>query len=104
MLDQFASTFVMAGDLNAALEDYRESLAIRQRLAAGDAGNTRWQAELARSYHKVGGELKGQSRLDEALKMLRDGLAVRQRLAAVDPADAQAQRALAISDANIADV
>ena len=38
------------GKLDEALEAYRDGLAIRERLAAADRSNTRWQRDLSVSY------------------------------------------------------
>ena len=42
------------GDISGALESYRESLAIREKLGKQDLGNVGWQADLAYSYWKTG--------------------------------------------------
>ena len=45
---------VAQGDLAGALKSYRDSLAIRDRLAKSDPGNAGWQRDLSVSYDKVG--------------------------------------------------
>ena len=95
---------VAQGKLDAALEALRADLAIAERLAAADAGNTRWQRDLAVSYNKVGDVLKAQGKLDEALKAYRDGLAVVARLVAADPGNTEWQRDLSISHNRIGDL
>ena len=40
------------GDLAGALEAYRESLAVRRRLAAADPSNAGWQRDLTVSHDK----------------------------------------------------
>ena len=40
---------VAQGNLAGALESYEAGLAIRERLAAADPGNTEWQRDLAMS-------------------------------------------------------
>lgn len=42
------------GDLAGALKSYRDSLAIREKLAKQDPGNAGWQADLAFSYWRTG--------------------------------------------------
>jgi tetratricopeptide (TPR) repeat protein len=74
-----------AGQLDEALKAYRDSLAIRERLAAADRGNTQWQRDLAVSYGKIGDVLRAQGKLDEALAAFRADLAISERLAAADP-------------------
>ena len=73
------------GKLDEALKAYRDSLAIRERLAAADRSNTEWQRDLSISYEKVGDVLKAQGKLDDALTAYRDSLAIRERLIAADP-------------------
>jgi hypothetical protein len=51
---------VAQGKLDEALKAYRESLAIRERLAAADRSNTEWQRGLSISYNNVGDVLKAQ--------------------------------------------
>jgi hypothetical protein len=41
------------GDLTAALKSYKADVAIRERLAASDAGNAQWQRDLIISYNKI---------------------------------------------------
>ena len=75
------------GKLEEALKAYRDSLAIRERLAAADPSNTQWQRDLSVSYNRVGDVLKAQGKLEEALKAYRDSLAIIERLAAADPSN-----------------
>jgi hypothetical protein len=44
---------VAQGDLTGALESFRASLAIAERLAAADPGNAGWQRDLIVSYAKL---------------------------------------------------
>src|SRR5258708_13369086 len=46
-----------------ALEHYRESLAIRERLALANPENTRWQRELLALHNEIGDVLKDQDSL-----------------------------------------
>ena len=41
------------GNLAEALKDYRDSLAIRERLAKADPGNAEWKTDLASSHGKL---------------------------------------------------
>jgi hypothetical protein len=50
------------GDPTAALQAYRDSLAIAERLAKADPGNAGWQRDLSVSYSKVGNVLDGPER------------------------------------------
>jgi tetratricopeptide (TPR) repeat protein len=87
---------VAQGYLTEALKSYRESLAIRERLAKADPNNAGWQRDLSLSYEKVGDVLVAQGNLTEALKSHRESLAIRERLAKADPNNASWQRELAI--------
>ena len=77
------------GKLDEALKAYRDSLAIRERLAAADRSNSGWQRDLSVSYNKVGDVLVAQGKLDDALKAYRDRLAIAERLAAADHSNTQ---------------
>ncbi len=68
---------VAQGDLAGALTSYRDSLAIRDRLAKSDPGNAGWQRDLSVSYNKVGDVQVAQGDLAGALTSYRDSLAIR---------------------------
>ena len=87
-----------------ALKAYRDGLAIAERLAAADRGNTQWQRDLSVSYDNVGNVLAAQGSLDDALKAYRDSLVIRERLAAADRSNTQWQHDLSVSYDNIGDV
>ncbi|TNJ34041.1 tetratricopeptide repeat protein, partial [Chlorobaculum thiosulfatiphilum] len=70
------------GDLDGALNAFRESLAVSQRLAASDPSHAGWQRDLSVSQEKIGNVLRDQGDLDGALNAFRESLAVSQRLAA----------------------
>ncbi len=90
------------GNLPEALKAYRDSLAIRERLAKADPANAGLQRDLSVAYDKVGDVLKAQGDLTEALKAYRDGLAIRERLAKADPGNAGWQRDLSVSYKKVA--
>ena len=92
------------GDLAGALKSYRDSRAIRERLAKSDPANAGWQRDLAESYDKVGNVQAAQGDLAGALKSYRDRLAIMERLAKSDPGNAGWQRDLAVSYAKVAQV
>jgi hypothetical protein len=58
---EVGNVLVAQGDLAAALQAYRDSLGIRERLAKADPGNAGWQRDLSVSYdsspHGVAGFL-----------------------------------------------
>lgn len=88
-------------NLPLALEFYRDSVAIEDRLARADPSNTELQRDLAVTYCRVGGVLRDQGNLSEALTSFRDCLAIGQRLAKADPNNAGWQSDLAFSYSNI---
>ena len=92
------------GDLAGALKSYRDSLAIIDRLAKSDPGNTGWQRDLSVSYEKVGDVQVAQGDLAGALKSYRDSLAISERLAKSDPGNAGWQRDLSVSYEKVGDV
>ena len=77
---------VAQGDLAGALKSYRDSLAIKERLAQSDPGNAGWQRDLSVSYNRVGNAQMAQGDLAGALKSYRDGLTIIERLATPIPA------------------
>ena len=95
---------VARGDLDAALRAYRDSLAIREKLAAQDPGNAGWQRDLSVSFNKIGDVQVARGDLDAALRAYRDSLAIPEKLAAQDPGNAGWQRDLSVSFKKIGDV
>ena len=88
---------VAQGKLDEALKSYRDSLAIRERLAASDRSNTDWQRDLSVAYGNIANVLAAQDKLDEALKSYGDSLAIRERLAASDRSNTSWQSDLSLS-------
>jgi tetratricopeptide (TPR) repeat protein len=98
MLDAFGDTYYsLEGKLEEALRNYRDSLAIRERLAAADPASSQTQGDLSVSYNRVGTALRAMGRLEEALKAHRDSLAIRDRLATADRSNKDWQRDLSVS-------
>ena len=91
------------GDLVGALKSYRDGLAIRDRLAQSDPGNTQWQRDLSVSCNKVGEVQVARGDLAGALKSFRENLAIRDLLATSDPGNAGWQRDLSVSYEKIGD-
>jgi tetratricopeptide (TPR) repeat protein len=52
--EKVADVLVAQGDLTAALQAYREDLAIAERLAKADPSNAGWQRDLQTSIGKIG--------------------------------------------------
>jgi len=89
------------GDLAGALQEYRASLAIVERLASSDPSNTGWQRDLSLSYNTVryvleaqGDVLEAQGDLTGAMQEYRAALAIAERLASSDPSNTQWQQNL----------
>jgi tetratricopeptide (TPR) repeat protein len=76
------------GDLPGALKSYSDGLAIAERLAKSDPGNTEWQRDLSVSYNFVGNVQVAQGDLAGALKSYNDSLAIRDPLPKSDPSNA----------------
>jgi tetratricopeptide (TPR) repeat protein len=103
MLNQFGGTYLVLGNLEQALEAYRDGLAIAERLGA-DGSNTERQRDLTVSYDGVGDVLARQGNLPAALQAYRDSLAIRERLAKAEPGNAGWQSDLSISYQRVGDV
>lgn len=90
--------------LAGALKSYRDSFAIRDRLAKSDPKNLVWQSRLAWSYDKIGDMQKARVDLARALKSYRDSLAIREGLAASDRSNTDWQLDFSLSSERIGDV
>lgn len=75
-LDGVGDVLSAQGNLPAALKAFRDSLAIRERLAKSDPGNAGWQADLAASHGKLGGLYAAQGDDASARKMFTAGRAI----------------------------
>jgi hypothetical protein len=53
--DRMGDVLMAAGRREEALAEYRESVAIREKLAAADPGNARWQRDLSVSLFRLAG-------------------------------------------------
>jgi tetratricopeptide (TPR) repeat protein len=83
-------------NLAGALEVFRKSLAIAERLSLQDPYNAVWQRNLSVSYNRIGGVLEAQGDLDGALEEFRKSLAIDERLALQDPDNARWQSGLSV--------
>ena len=92
------------GHLPEALQAYRDSLAMSERLAKAEPDNADWQRNLSVSYNKIGTVQQAQGDLTKAVQAYRDGLAIQERLAQADPGNAGWQRDLTVSYNKIGDV
>src|SRR5260370_4864213 len=61
--NKVGDVLVGQGNLQEALQAYRDSLAIFERLANADPGNAGWQRDLSVSYERVGDVLVEQGNL-----------------------------------------
>jgi tetratricopeptide (TPR) repeat protein len=86
------------------MDSYRAALAIKERLASADPGNSSWQRELSVSQDTSGDILVAQGKWGEALESYRASQAIADRLAKADPSNAGWQRDLSVSHNNIGDV
>jgi hypothetical protein len=68
--DEVGDVQVAKGNLPEALTSYRNSLAIRDRLAKSDAGNAGWQRDLSVSYAQVGNVQVAQGNLREGADLV----------------------------------
>jgi tetratricopeptide (TPR) repeat protein len=83
---------------------FRESLAIRERLAMTDPSNARWQRDLKVAYTNVGELLQAQHEFASAVEAYRAILALAERLAASHPGDTTRRHKLAIAHFPLAHV
>ena len=111
--NKIGDVLVAQGDLPGAMESYRASLAIRERLAKSDPGSAGgrgsattlgWQRDLSVSHEKIGDVLVAQGDLPGALESYRARHAIAERLAKSDPGNAGWQRDLSVSHNKIGDV
>jgi tetratricopeptide (TPR) repeat protein len=73
------------GYLQTALESFRASLAIRERLVKVDPGNADWQRDLFIAHSRLGDVLRDQGNLAAALASHRAALSVAESLAQLRP-------------------
>ncbi len=89
------------GDKQDALIAYRESLAIRQKLADANPTATEFQSKLAGSHHNIGFLLSATGKPDEALEAYESALTISQKLVDANPTVTQFQSDLAGSHNNL---
>jgi tetratricopeptide (TPR) repeat protein len=99
--DRVGDVLVKQGKLEEALKAYRDSLAIRERLAAADRSNTLWQRNLAVSYTKLASVHPRLGNVAEALVELRKGREIMAALVAIAPDNTQWKKDLAWFDGQI---
>ena len=92
------------GNLPGALESYRASLAIAERLAKADPGNAGWQHDLALSLQRVGFMVARQGEPDAARIAYERGHEILRRLVGLAPDHAALRRDLAWFEARLAEL
>jgi len=85
------------GHSQKALEAYRKSLSLNERLSAEEPDKGKWQSHLGASHIRVGEVLEAQGNLAGALVEFRKSMAIRERLVAQDPDNTAWQRDLSFS-------
>lgn len=103
MQDEFATTYLTAGNLAKALRAAEESLAIARRLAAADAGDLKRQRDVSVSLIKLGDVKLAQGDNQGALAAYDEALAIRRKLAESAKGDIQAEHDVAVTLSRIGD-
>ena len=88
------------GNLAAALDAYKASLAMPRRLAKADPGNAGWQRDLSRVAQQDRRRAARPGQSAAALEGYNASLAIAERLAKADPGNAGWQRDLSVSHNN----
>ena len=102
--EKLGNIAVGRGDLNEAARRYGDSLAIRQKLASADPGNSEWQRDLSISHNKLGDIAVARGDLEEAARQYGDLLAISEKLAAADPGNSEWLRDLSVSHDRLGDI
>ncbi|MCB9947583.1 MAG: tetratricopeptide repeat protein [Rhodospirillaceae bacterium] len=97
MLDEFAQTYLSAGDTATAEHAARRSEVILRRLSELNPANTGWQRDVSLILGRLGDALRAQGDAAAALAAYRDGLEISRRLAALDPDNGEWQRAVSLT-------
>src|SRR5262249_17170627 len=92
------------GDLEAALDEYRTAIGIRDNLHTKDPTNATWQTSLAPLYAEAAVLLRRKGDTATALDFYRKEYALRRELALRDPGIAARQRGFANAGMSVADV
>jgi tetratricopeptide (TPR) repeat protein len=102
--NEVGDVWAAQGNLSEALEAFRRSIAIRERLTKTDSNKAGWQRDLSVSYNKIGDILATKGDLAGALQNYRTALAIRDTLVQADPSNTSWQRDLSASHNKIGDV
>ena len=64
--DRIGDVLLGQGNLGDALDSFRQSMAVRQRLVVSDPSNAGWQRDLSDSQESIGDVLRQQGNLGDA--------------------------------------
>ena len=99
--ERVGNVLVAQGNLPEAEKTYRDSLAIRDRLAKSDPGNAGWQRDLSVSFAKLAGVSRKMGASADALSALQQGRAIIVRMTNLSPDNAVWKNDLAWFDEQI---
>ncbi|MDQ6702505.1 MAG: hypothetical protein M3Z96_05060 [Pseudomonadota bacterium] len=85
-------------------ETNQDSLAIRERLAKSNPGNSGWQRDLSVSFAKLASAYRASRDSAKALDALRQGQAIMARMTKLSPDNAVWKKDLARFDGQIAEL
>ena len=104
MLDEFARTYLAAGNLPTALKNAEESVGILRRLIENNPGNFELVRNLAIGLNRVGDVKRAQGDNTAALTAYEESLAIDRHRAEVETAKTQAQNDITVDLDRIADL
>ena len=104
MLGEFAETYAAQGDTTKQVDAAKKTLAIMERLAKANSGNTEWQSGLSVSHEKFGNALVSQGNLLGGLDNYRASLAIMERLTRENPENAEWQHDFSVVQERIGEV
>lgn len=93
-----------SGDIDGALEAFRDGLAVAEALAAEHPFDPRWAFDVGRGHERIGRALQRRGDLDAALAEYQKKHAVMTRVATAFPDHPVWQRDLALADEFLGDV
>jgi tetratricopeptide (TPR) repeat protein len=99
MFDAFGQTYAQGGDVESALNSFREMIALNRSILARTEGPARADIErnIAVSLERIGDLLIGQGKRQEALKAHQEAHDIRKRLLAAEPDNATLKRDVSVS-------
>ena len=102
--DNIANVLRDAGDRQGALDYYKKSLAIREKLAKSDEARTEWQRDLAIGLERIGSSLSESGDNAGAIKALERELSICQQLIEKHPDDIQSRLISVVPHVRLADL